>query len=135
MARRQTTCISCAVRMKAKDLEQGFKFPTKMGWLGASLAAASPLCSPWGYHGGRRKAGYLLKGTASLVRFISFPPVHGDTGKVKTVANGKMLGGPETILYAYHPNIKLHRPLFSSEPKVGKRWPTCQIGPATHFCK
>lgn len=81
VARRQTTCIPCAVRVEAKDLEQGFKFPTKMGWPGASPAAASPACSPGGFHGGRRTAGYLLKGTASLVRFISSPPVLGTLGK------------------------------------------------------
>lgn len=135
MARRQTTCNPCAVTVEAKDLEQGFKFPTKTGWPGASPSSCFPSLQSMGLPR-RKDDGWLFaEGNSILGPFHFIPPVRGDTGKVKTVPDGKMLGGPETALYAYHPNVQWHSPLFSSEPKVGKRWPTCQIGPASHFCK
>lgn len=56
----------------------------------------------------------------------------GTLGKSKLFPKGKRLGGPETVLCAYYPNLKWHAPLFSSESQV---WRTHQIGSATYFYK
>lgn len=58
----------------------------------ASRRAACLAAVRGDFHRGKDRAGSLPQAL-----FISFPPVLGDTGKVKTVPSGKEVGGPETV--------------------------------------
>lgn len=100
VARWQTTCIPCAVRVEAKELSRASNSPQKWAGWGFPSSCFPSLQStgfPW------RKAG-----TASLDRFISSPPVWG-TWESKNCSQWGDVRGPWDNCICFSPEHKIAR--------------------------